>query len=68
MNSDQMWDAHHHAQQCANDMLQAYAIKGESDRVSATYVEGALSHARKMAAALGYDLVKRDAKAKQEAA
>jgi DhnA family fructose-bisphosphate aldolase class Ia len=60
MTSDNMWDAHHHAQQCANDMLQAYTIKCETGRTSNTYTDGALGHAKKLAAALGYDLVKRE--------
>jgi hypothetical protein len=61
-----MWDAAYHGQACASDLLVAYGIKIDSNRVSKVYTDNALTHFHKMAAALGYDLVKR--KEKREAA
>jgi len=57
MNTANMWDAHYHAQQAANDLLVAYTIRGETGRVSSVYTETAKTHAEKFAAALGYKLV-----------
>lgn len=62
MRHDKIWDAHYHAQQAANDLLVAHTIRAEVGRVSPTYTEQALSHAKKLAAALGFDLVKREEK------
>jgi hypothetical protein len=57
MNNANMWNAHYHAQQAANDLLVAHTIRGETGRVSSIYTETALHHAEKFAAALGYKLV-----------
>jgi hypothetical protein len=56
MKHDEMWEAHYHAQQAANDLLMAYAIRAEVGRVSKIYTENAMKHAEQFAAALGYTL------------
>jgi hypothetical protein len=66
MKHDEMWDAHYYAQQAANDLITANAIYNESGRISPSLTDSALRNATKFAAALGYDLVKREEK--QEAA
>jgi hypothetical protein len=60
MKTDEMWEAHYHAQAAANDLLVAYTIKGERGRDSNIYTESALKHAEKFAAHLGFELVKRE--------
>jgi hypothetical protein len=60
MKTDEMWEAHYHAQAAANDLLVAHTIRAESGRVPNIYVETASGHVQKMAAALGYELVKRE--------
>jgi len=57
MNTANMWNAHYHAQQAANDLLVAHTILSEGGRVSSVYTETAKTHAEKFAAALGYKLV-----------
>jgi hypothetical protein len=60
MKTDEMWEAHYHAQVAANDLLTAHTIRSEVGRVSSIYTENALRHARMFAEALGFDLVKRE--------
>jgi hypothetical protein len=60
MKTDEMWEAHCHAQAAANDLLTAHTIRAEVGRVSLIYTESAMKHAEKFAAALGYSLVKRE--------
>jgi hypothetical protein len=60
VKTDQMWEAHYHAQAAANDLLTAHVIRAEVGRVSPVYTESAMKHAQKFADALGFDLVKRE--------
>jgi hypothetical protein len=60
MKTDQLWEAHYHAQAAATDLLVAHTIRAESGRVSPVYTEDALKHARQFAAYLGFDLVERE--------
>jgi hypothetical protein len=60
MKTDEMWEAHYHAQAAANDLLTAHVIRAEVGRVSPIYTESAMKHAQKFAGALGYDLVRRE--------
>jgi hypothetical protein len=60
MKTDEMWEAHYHAQQAANDLIVAHTIWIEVGRISPAYTESALKHAEQFAAALGFDLVKRE--------
>jgi hypothetical protein len=60
MKTDEMWEAHYHAQAAANSLLVAHTIRAEVGRMSKLYTDEALRHAQKFAEALGFDLVKRE--------
>ena len=67
MKTDKMWDAHYHAQQCANDLLAAYMIKMEGSRISPSYTESAVKNASKLAECIGYTLTPVAAPAQENA-
>jgi len=60
VKTDEMWEAHYHAQAASNDLITAHVIKTETGRVSKLYTDEALRHAQKFAEALGFDLVERE--------